>query len=199
MHNDRSQDKTLLKPAPKKESIQCHVPASCRRKRYRIQRQNGYGIQGNAQNLSLLRRAVFKTLGRLQTHNCVLVCVAWFQCNALCNTPRNVVICDVSCLQAKKPWYFSERAALVSPKHKNHCKLQRCVVCCTVLHRIFAMFRTVSHCCVPHYALLHSIAFRFNVMQQSLACLRHKSVHFTCTQVARVCKHRHSTMSLTHL
>ena len=154
MHNDRSQDKTLLKPAPKKESIQCHVPASCRRKRYRIQRQNGYGIQGNAQNLSLLRRAVFKTLGRLQTHNCVLVCVAWFQCNALCNTPRNVVICDVSCLQAKKPWYFSERAALVSPKHKNHCKLQRCVVCCTVcctvFSQCFALFRTVA-CRITHF------------------------------------------------
>ena len=36
-------------------------------------------------------------------------------------------------------------------------------------------------------------------MQRSLASLRHKSVHFTCTQVARVCKHHHSTMSLNHL
>ena len=91
---------------------------------------------------------------------------------------------------------LGEWTALVSPKHKNHCKLQRCVVCCTVCCTVF---RNVSHCCAPHYALLPSIAVRFNLMQRSLASLRHKSVHFTCTQVARVRKHPHSTMSLNHL
>ena len=53
----------------------------------------------------------------------------------------------------KKSWYFLEWAALVSPKHKNHCKLQRCVVCCTVCCTVF---RNVSHC----FALLRTVAHR---------------------------------------
>ena len=52
----------------------------------------------------------------------------------------------------------------------------------------FAMFRSVSHCGAPHYALLASIAVRFNLMLRSLVSSRHKFVHLL-VQVARVRKH----------
>ena len=48
----------------------------------------------------------------------------------------------------------------------------------------FAMFRSVSHCGAPHYALLVSIAVRFNLMLRSLVSSRHKFVHLLL-QVAR--------------
>ena len=38
---------------------------------------------------------------------------------------------------------------MVAPKHKTHCKLQRCVVCCTVCGTVFC---NVSHC----FALLRT-------------------------------------------
>ena len=55
-HNDRGQDKTLLEPAPEKTFLQAAAEKDIKFR--------------NAQNLSLLRRAVFKNLGRLQTRNC---------------------------------------------------------------------------------------------------------------------------------
>ena len=110
-----------------------------------------------------------------------------------CNLRRFVLAGkkNLGTFQNGQPW---------SPQNTKitvNCNVAWCVALCVA--QCFTMFRTVSHCCAPHYALLPSIAVRFNLMQRSLASLRHKSVHFTCTQVARVCKHHHSTMSLNHL